>query len=401
MKSEKFDEKNAEEYFTNMQRCTKCILPETFPGIKFDEKGVCNYCHSHEPIKVLGEKEFKKKLSQYKGKGKKYDCIIPISGGRDSAFVLHQVVKKYGMNALALTVDSGAILPEGHKNVKTITEKLGVDHVWLKDEKHIENAQKTTKLKFKGWIKNPSINTIVPVLNSADKTMNLKMYKHASENGIPLMMGGNIIGNSNFEMEHFKTGFMNVFPDDRGVYKTSDKIKLVFLFGYEFIKNPSNFRWSILKEYVDGIAVYFFESALKPKNVDSLGFYDYIYWNEKEIVSTITKELNWKGAKDATTTWRIDDTMYPLINYLYYKLVGFTESDEMYSKMVREGQMTRDEAMKRAFADHHSQWIHGPRLLGILKELDVNKEELDASLDGYRAKLLNARLKKCNKQSKK
>jgi len=95
------------------------------------------------------------------------------------------------------------------------------------------------------------------------------------------------------------------------------------------------------------------------------------------------------GAPDATTTWRIGDAMYPLINYLYYKLVGFTESDEMYSKMIREGQMTREDAMKRAFADHHSQWIHGPRLLGILSELGVTKEELDASLARYRTGLLN------------
>lgn len=384
-----FDGTNAEEYFINMRRCKKCILPETFPGIKFDEKGVCNYCYSYEPIKVLGEREFERKLSQYKEKGKKYDCIVPISGGRDSAFVLHQVVKKYGMRVLALTVDSGAISPEGYRNIKTITEKLGVDHIWLKDEKRIKEAQKTTRIKFKGWIKKPSINTIVPVLNASDKTMNMRMLRYASENGIPLVLGGNNIGNSSFEQEHFKTGFMDVFPDNRGRYSTQDKIRLVFLFGWEYIKNPYNLHWSVLKEYVDGALVYFFESSLKPKGVSSLGFYDHIYWNEKEIVSTITKELGWMGAPDATTTWRIGDAMYPLINYLYYKLVGFTESDEMYSKMIREGQMTREDAMKRAFADHHSQWIHGPRLLGILSELGVTKEELDASLARYRTGLLN------------
>jgi hypothetical protein len=379
---------NEEEHFTNMRRCTKCILPETFPGIEFNETGVCNYCLNYEPIKVYGEKELEKVLSKYRNNGKKYDCIVPISGGRDSAFVLHQIVKKYGMNVLALTVDSGALLPEGYRNIKRITEVLNVDHVWLKDEKQIKTAQENTKIKFHGWLKKPSINTIVPVLNAGDKMMNLRMYNYAKENKIPLLMGGNNIGNSSFEQEHWKTGFLGVFPDNRGMYSTYDKTKLTFLLGFEYLRNSSNLHIPILKEYIGGASVYFFESLLKPKGVDSLGFYDYVYWNEKEILATITKELDWKGASDATTTWRIDDAAYPLINYLYYKLVGFTEHDEMYSKMIREGQISREEALERCLADHESRWIHGPRLLGILEELEVSKEEVDEVLERYREELL-------------
>lgn len=383
-----------EEYFRNMRRCTRCILPETFPGIEFDENGVCNYCLNYEPVRVLGEKELEKILSPYRNKGEKYDCIVPISGGRDSSFVLHQMVKKYKMSVLALTVDSGAILPEGYRNIKRVTEVLNVEHVWLKDEKQIETARQNTKIKFHGWLKKPSINTIVPVLNSGDKTMNLRMYRYAKENRIPLVMGGNIIGNSTFEQDHWKTGFLGVFPDEHGVYSTPDKIRLSFLFWLEYLKNPSNFHIPILKEYLEGASVYFFESVLKPRGVDSLGFYDYIYWNEKEVVSTITEELDWKGASDATTTWRIDDGAYPLINYLYYKLVGFTEHDEMYSKMIREGQIAREEALERCLADHESEWIHGARLLGSLEELEVTKEQVDAVLEEYREELLKKILRK-------
>ena len=377
-----------EEYFTNMKRCTKCILPETFPSIDFNENGVCNYCLNYEPVKVFGEKDFERVLSQYINKGEKYDCIVPISGGRDSSFVLHQMVKKYKMRVLTLTVDSGALLPEGYRNIKRVTEVLNVEHVWLKDEKQIETARQNTKIKFHGWLKKPSINTIVPVLNSGDKTMNLRMCNYAKENRIPLVMGGNIIGNSTFEQDHWKTGFLGVFPDEHGVYSTPDKIRLSFLFWLEYLKNPSNFHIPILKEYIKGASVYFFESVLKPKGVDSLGFFDYIYWNEKEIVSTITEELDWKGAPDATTTWRIDDAAYPLMNYLYYKLVGFTEHDEMYSKMIREGQISREKALERCLADHESRWIHGPRLLSSLEELEVSKEQVDEVLEEYREEFL-------------
>jgi len=388
MKNMRIRNEDIEEYFTIMRRCTKCLLPETFPGIEFNENGVCNYCLNYEPVKVFGEEEFKKVLSKYRNKGEKYDCIVPISGGRDSSFVLHQLVKKYKMRVLALTVDSGAILPEGYRNIKRVTEVLNVEHVWLKDEKQIETARQNTKIKFHGWLKKPSIHTIVPVLNSGDKTMNLRMCNYAKENRIPLVMGGNIIGNSTFEQDHWKTGFLGVFPDEHGVYSTPDKIRLSVLFWLEYLKNRSNFHIPILKEYLEGASVYFFESVLKPKGVNSIGFFDYIYWHEKEVVSTVTRELDWKGASDATTTWRIDDAAYPLMNYIYYKLVGFTEHDEMYSKMIREGQISREEALERCLADHESRWIHGRRLLGILEELEVSKEEVDEVLEEYREELL-------------
>ena len=147
-------------------------------------------------------------------------------------------------------------------------------------------------------------------------------------------------------------------------------------------------NWYIFKEYVTGGAVYFFEPLFRPRDVSFLGFYDYIYWKEKDVEETIYRDLDWQGAPDHTTSWRIDDSAYPLMNYLYYKLVGFTEHDEMYSRMIREGQLTRDEALKRCEADHNSAWIHGPRLQESLKELGVTKEQLDDALEGYRESLM-------------
>lgn len=374
-----------DEYFTTMQRCTTCILPETFPGVTFDDQGECFYCRSHEPVAVLGEQALEQELQKYRNKGSEYDMIVPISGGRDSSYVLHQMVAKYKMRVLALTVDSGAILPEGYRNVERITEILGVPHIWLKDEQQIKTAQENTKTKFQGWLKNPSIHTIVPVLNSSDKTMNVRMYRYAHDHHIPVVMGGNNVGNSTFEQEHWKTGFLGVFPNERGMYTASDRVKLSFLFGMEYLKNPSNLRFPIFKEYAKGASVYFFESILKPNDVKPLGFYDYIYWNEKKIVSTITNELEWEGCKDSTTTWRVDDSAYPLINYMYSKLVGFTEHDEMYSKMIREEQISRKKALERCISDHK------PRMKYVEKtceELGTTVEQLDVVLENYRKKLL-------------
>jgi hypothetical protein len=378
------------DFLSSLRRCSKCLLPETFPGIDFDENGVCNYCRTYKPVKVLGEEALVKVLERYRGKGDKYDCIVAISGGRDSAYVLHQIVTKYKMRTLALTVDSGFITEEGHRNIKTITEHLGVDHVYIRNEEHIENSWRNLKIMFHAWLKKPSINTIVPTLNAADKTMNLQIYKYAHENRIPLVIGGNNIGNCSFEQEHFKTGYMGIFPDERGNYTTKDKMKLLAHFAWEFFRNTDHYRWSIIKSYLTGTLVYFFESLMKPSDVDTLGFYDYIYWDERKIIPTIT-EIGWRGAEDTTATWRIDDTMYPLIDYIYLRLVGFNEFDEFYSKLVREGQISRDEALKRCLSER----IPRPTVFfNLLNKLEVSKEELDNVLDNYRAKLMRKILRK-------
>lgn len=385
----KFEGLDFDDFFAGMRRCTRCILPETFPGIRFDEDGVCNYCLSYQPVQVFGEEALVEVLDSYRGKGKEYDCIVPISGGRDSSYVLHQMVKKYGMRVLALTVDSGAITSEGYRNIERVTSVLGVDHVWLRDENHIKVAKKNIKIRFHAWLKKPSINTIVPVLNAADKTMNLRIFKYAHKNGIPLVVGGNNIGNSTFEQEHFKTGYMGVFPDERGMYSVFDRVKLTFLFGWEFLKNYYNFHWSVFREYVGGAFVYFFENLLKPRDVDTLGFYDYVYWCEDKVVSTV-KSLGWAGASDTVATWRVDDAAYPLIDYMYLRLVGFNEFDEFYSKLVREGQISREDAFKRCMVEHAPRT---PSILKLLEELGSSKEELDRVLDSYRAKILPKILK--------
>ena len=366
-----------EDFLFSLRKCSRCLLPETFPGIYFDGEGVCNYCRNYERVKVFGEEALLRSLEKYRGKGKKYDCIVAISGGRDSAFVLHQIVRKYNMRTLALTVDSGFITEEGHRNIRAITEALGVDHVYLRDDEHIRASWRNLKIMFHAWLKKPSINMIVPALNAADKTMNLQIYRYARENGIPLVIGGNNIGNCSFEQEHFKTGYMGVFPDERGNYAMFDKVKLTTFFAWEFLKNPGHYHWSVIQSYVSGTLVYFFESMLKPPEVDTLGFYDYIYWNENEILSTITK-IGWKGAGDTTATWRIDDMMYPLIDYIYLRLVGFNEFDEFYSKLIREGQISREEALKRCLLDR----IPRPSILFyLLERLGVSKGELDEVLD--------------------
>ena len=118
-----------------MKRCTKCILPEGYPNITFDEKGECNYCKSHQKTNYLGESKLKEKLAKYKKSGGKYDCLVPVSGGKDSTYVLYQMSTVYKMRVLAFNYDNCLTHPQAQRNVRENVNSLGVDLVTKRNEK--------------------------------------------------------------------------------------------------------------------------------------------------------------------------------------------------------------------------------------------------------------------------
>jgi len=87
---------------------------------------------------------------------------------------------------------------------------------------------------------------------------------------------------------------------------------------------------------------------------------------------------------------------YPLIDYIYLRLVGFNEFDEFYSKLIREGQISRDEALKRCMVEHAPRF---PSIMRLLDELGVSKEQLDNVLERYRSKILPKILKRNRKRA--
>jgi tRNA(Ile)-lysidine synthase TilS/MesJ len=115
-----------------MKQCLRCILHTEIPSVKIDENGICNYCklHDHWTFKytVGGEKKLHRILNQIKeeGLGKNYDCIIGISGGCDSSYVLDYLVER-GVRPLAVHWDNGWNTQTANENIRKITQGLGVD----------------------------------------------------------------------------------------------------------------------------------------------------------------------------------------------------------------------------------------------------------------------------------
>src|SRR4030042_131921 len=107
------DRRQAEGTESYHRRCTRCLLPETFPDITFDEDGVCNYCVEYlekgkktPRWQTLREKRVERLIEKSRNKGD-YDCLVSYSGGKDSTYLLYVLKEKYGLNVLAYTCNTG------------------------------------------------------------------------------------------------------------------------------------------------------------------------------------------------------------------------------------------------------------------------------------------------------
>ena len=104
-------------------------MPETYPFIVFDNNGICNYCNQYKKQEFKGEEELLKILDKYRSKNNQPDCLVGLSGGRDSSYGIHLLKEKFKMNPVAYTYDWGLTTDISRVNQSKICGKLGIEHI--------------------------------------------------------------------------------------------------------------------------------------------------------------------------------------------------------------------------------------------------------------------------------
>lgn len=331
-----------------LRRCTRCLLPETFPFIAFDQQGVCNYCNNYKPQpKVQPIENLMALVEPYKSRDGKPDCIVPFSGGRDSTYTLHIVKRVLGLNPIAFTYDWGMVTDLARRNIARVCGKLGVENIIVSANIHWkrENIRKN----ILAWLKHPSLG-MIPLFMAGDKFFFYYTNKVKKQTGIDL----NIWGINRLENTEFKVGFAGVAPsfDKERIYSLSLGRQLK-LFGYVFnniMRSPGYLNQSVFDSLGSFAARY-----IAPKK-DYYHLFDYYRWDEDEINNLIKHEYNWETAIDTQSTWRIGDGTASFYNYIYYTVAGFTENDTFRSNQIREGMLSRDRAMQLLTEDNKPRY---------------------------------------------
>ncbi len=319
--------------------CTRCVLTSTTPGIVFDENGVCNYCSTHKRMTVKGEEALLEILNRFKEKKNRYDCIVCVSGGRDSTYALWKLVHDYGMHVLAVNYKNPFTSEQARQNIKNAVERLGVElYEW---EFPDDIQRKTTKKALKVWAHHPS-SVMIPIVCAHCKLGGPMHFKIAHDHGTNLM----ILGANPLETASFKRAG---FGGAREYHRLSRIPKLLRLSLKELAQNPrymTNLSWAlVLKLYLyTGDTPYL---KMRYPDMRVLALFDYLRWDEKEVISTISEHCGWRKSPEVASSWRFDCRLDYVRRRMYSSTVGVTELRDLFSKMIREGMMSREEALNR------------------------------------------------------
>ena len=329
------EERLLEYHPHNLQRCTRCILPSTMPFISFDSQGVCNYCRHYKPRnRPRPKEELFEVVEQYR-RTEGNDCIVPFSGGRDSCYGLHLVVKELKMKPVTYTYDWGMVTDLGRRNISRMCAELGVENIIVADD--IAKKRRNIRLNLQAWLKSPHLG-MISILTAGDKHFFRHIETIKQQTGISL----NLWGINPLEVTHFKAGFLGIPPnfEEKRVYShgAMKQLRYQYLRLKAMLQSPGYFNSSLW----DTLSGEYYRSFTK--KTDYYHIFDYWRWDERLIEDTLD-QYDWERAPDTQTTWRIGDGTAAFYNYIYYTVAGFTEHDTFRSNQIREGDISRDEAL--------------------------------------------------------
>jgi|TARA_B100000767_G_scaffold274691_1_gene308529 N-acetyl sugar amidotransferase len=315
-----------------LKYCKKCVTPNTRPSIDFDNSGVCSACNNHIAKKKTINwkkrlKDFKKILNKHKksAKSKNYDCIVPVSGGKDSIYQTYVLKKIFKMNPLAITFRPLSRTYRGEENLLAL-KKIGVDHIdFTPNPKIINEITKKSFFNFgdTSYIDHLCIFNIIPNL--------------AIRLNIPLVIWG-----ENWYLEYGGKKYSN-----------NNKLNNEILKKHHILKNTPAEKWiskKIKKEEISSFKTPN-EKNLKKIKYEPIFLGYYLNWDIKTNRKIAVKN-GFKPREDGPIMGLynesdLDCTNIPIHHYFKWFKFGFNRVTDNCSNEIRKGRMTRAQAIKK------------------------------------------------------
>ena len=306
------------------QICKCCVMDTSDEDIEFDSNGICMRCNEYkqriEPSWNHGvghERELEELINEIKksGENKEYDCIIGLSGGLDSSYMLHLAVKKWGLRPFVLHINAGWDLPVAEQNIQNITKKLGVNL-------HVENMDWTEMREMQlAWFRTGMESLDVP----QDHAFTALIDKYSMQLGIKYILNGYNITTE--AIADPKSWSKSGGPTGDGTF-VKDVIKKHCDISIEKYEFTNGFKHKFWIPYIKGI------KTIKPLN--------YVSFTKEEMIETLQKEYDYilygqKHFEDLLTKF--------LEGFWIPKRFGHDIRRVWLSTLVITGQINRDEAL--------------------------------------------------------
>lgn len=336
----------------NYQVCTNCVMDTNDPNIQFDENGVCSHCHDFKNVVEpswhpddRGHQELSVIMDKIKkhGKGRDFDCLLGLSGGVDSSYMLHMAVKEFGLRPLVFHVDGGWNSELAVHNINVMIDKLGLD---LYTEVINWEEMKDFQLAF---FKSGLPNIDIP----QDHAFVATLYKFADKYNIKYILNGGNISTECVQLPiryfYWGTDMMEI-NDIRKHFGTSKMETYPF---------SSVFRHKIYLRYFKGVKV------VKPLNC--------MPYVKEDALSLLEKEYGWKPYPQKHFESRFTN-FYE--GYWLPERFSWDNRRPQLSSLIMTGQMTRHEALQIIKKPAYDPEKINDEFKFIATKLGISTEEL-------------------------
>ena len=330
-----------------MQICKKCVLNERFPGIRFGEDEICNFCHTAKSMdkqhSVRGKYEarFQKLIQEHKGRGS-YDCLVAYSGGKDSTYTLHLLQERYDLRLLAYSFDNWFQSERARRNIRAVLSKVNVDHMTITPS--FESMKKILLASMSGDMYSAkALVRASSICTSCISLVRFAGFRIAIEREIPFLIFGMSPGQA---------------PVATAVVKTNP---LMMKTMQETLLKPLSDRLGDIIRPFFLEQMHFDKAEAFPYSINPLAFADY----DEDVIFDIAHKYGWKKPDD-TDANSTNCLLNALANQVHLEKFGFNPYAYEIAELVRIGCMTRDEGLARLDAPFPSEQIaEVKRRLGI------------------------------------
>lgn len=182
-----------------MRTCTRCVLPDTFPGLTFDERGQCDFCRDAPPPEGLAAHRdaLRGRIEEAIAAARRpegYECVVAFSGGKDSSYTLKLLVERYGLRCLAVTVDNGFVSEQARENCLAVTAALGVDLVTFRPAPDFMLRMYGESARTPGLHPPAAMRRASAICTSCINLINVHMLRVARQHRVTLVAGGYVGG---------------------------------------------------------------------------------------------------------------------------------------------------------------------------------------------------------------
>jgi glutamine---fructose-6-phosphate transaminase (isomerizing) len=323
---------------------------------------VCNHCLAYTRPEPLGEELLLQKISSRKGAT--YDCVLGISGGKDSCYVAYLAKKTYGLRALAVCYDFPFMVDLARQNIRTVCDSLGLE---LRIVKATEDLERTfmrhhlTSLAATGTTWGQCVFCHYGIAAVLDQT--------ARREGIPFVLSGvtssevwwdpgsrtRILARRLKEVSLADKALFALYQS-RAYWRLTEQRRQFPL--------PGNSR---LNAYG--------HTRPAPGGPETIRVFDYVDWDQDVIEKTLKEETGWQKP-DRSLSWRYDCVLEPLLDYTYKREFGISSAGLYLCGLIRSGGITREEALAH-LEEIEEQTRLDTCLRSVLDSLEIPKRVQD------------------------